>query len=104
VLGCAKFSRANEDDRLSRGPLGRVEGADGVVEGRDVADVGPQSSVPHPLDDVTQLCAIGPEDAAGEARSLLGRGLPSIDEVAQHVDLGSWCPRQGGTESHASRS
>ena len=40
-------------------PLGRVEGGDGVVEGRDVADVRPQSSVPHPLDDLTQLGAIG---------------------------------------------
>ena len=32
---------------------------DGVVEGRDVADVRPQSSVLHPLDDLTQLGAIG---------------------------------------------
>ena len=32
---------------------------DGIVEGRDVADVRPQSSVPHPLDDLTQLGTIG---------------------------------------------
>jgi len=44
-------SRTNADDRLPRASLGRVEGGDGVVEGRDVADVRPQSSVPHPLDD-----------------------------------------------------
>src|SRR5215472_8215808 len=52
-------SRTNADDRLPRDPLGldplgRVQGGDGVVEGRDVADVRPQSSVPHPLDDLTQ--------------------------------------------------
>src|SRR5262249_2054342 len=42
-----------------RAALGRVEGGDGIVEGRDVADVRPQSSVPHPLDDLTQLGTIG---------------------------------------------
>ncbi|MEV6040786.1 transposase, partial [Nonomuraea sp. NPDC052116] len=30
-------SRANADDRLPRASLGRVEGGDGIVEGRDVA-------------------------------------------------------------------
>src|SRR5258708_12839365 len=30
-----------------------------MVEGRDVADVRPQSSVPPPLDDLTQLGTIG---------------------------------------------
>src|SRR5215475_8593576 len=52
-------SRMNADDSLPRASLGRVEGGDGIVEGRDVADVRPQSSVPHPLDDLTQLCTIG---------------------------------------------
>src|SRR5215472_3043074 len=52
-------SRANSDDRLPVASLGRVEGGDGVVEGRDIADVRPQPSVPHPLDDLTQLGAIG---------------------------------------------
>src|SRR5216684_213130 len=52
-------SRTNADDRLPVDPLGRIEGGDGVVEGRDVADVRPQSSVPHPLDDLTQLGTIG---------------------------------------------
>src|SRR5215472_4328444 len=47
-------SRTNADDRLPADPLGRVEGGDGIVEGRDVADVRPQSSVTHPLDDLTQ--------------------------------------------------
>jgi hypothetical protein len=46
----------------SPSPYGRtwmVEGADGIVEGGDVADVRPQPSVAHPLDDVTQVGAIG---------------------------------------------
>src|SRR5205823_8690284 len=49
----------NADDRLSLASLGRVEGGDGIVEARDVADVRPQSSIPHPLDDLTQLGTIG---------------------------------------------
>src|SRR5438105_7641577 len=55
-------SRTNADDRLPLASLGPVEGGDGVVEGRDVADVRPQSSVPHPLDDLTQLGTIGHEN------------------------------------------
>src|SRR5204862_8355509 len=43
------------DDRLPVASLGRVEGGDGIVEGCDVADVGPQPSVPHPLDNLPQL-------------------------------------------------
>src|SRR5687768_8881885 len=54
-----KSSWTNADDRLPRASLGRVEGGDGIVEGRDGADVRPQSSVPHPLDDLTQLGTIG---------------------------------------------
>src|SRR5204863_5364931 len=52
----------NADDRLPVASLGRVEGGDSIVEGRDLADVGPQSSVPHPLDDLTELGAIGLDD------------------------------------------
>src|SRR4051812_9551352 len=52
-------SRTNADDRLPADSLGRVERFNGIVEGRDVADVGPQSSVPHALDDLSQLCTIG---------------------------------------------
>src|SRR5262252_2609497 len=62
VTGAAAVSESlwtNADDRLPADPLGRVEGGDGIVEGRDVADVRPQSSVPHPLDDLTQLGTIG---------------------------------------------
>src|SRR6516225_1701288 len=55
-------SRTNADDRLPANPLRRVEGCNGIVEGRDVADVGPQPSVPHPLDDLTQLGTIGQDN------------------------------------------
>src|SRR5262249_50196548 len=54
--------RANADDRLPVDALGPVESGDGIVEGRDVADVRPQSSVAHPLDDLLQLGAIGLHD------------------------------------------
>jgi len=52
----------NADDRLSLASLGRIEGGDGIVESRDVADVRPQPTIPHPLDDLTQLGAIGYDD------------------------------------------
>jgi hypothetical protein len=52
-------SWTNADDGLARAPLGRVEDADGFVEGRDPADVRPQPPVPHPLNDLTQLGTIG---------------------------------------------
>src|ERR671934_715002 len=55
-------SRTNADDRLPADPLGRIEGCNSVVEGRDVADVGPQPSVSHPLDDLAQLGTIGLDD------------------------------------------
>src|SRR5690348_1196543 len=55
-------SRMNADDRLPADPLGRIESGDGIVESRDVADVRPQSSVTHPLNDLTQLGAIGHEN------------------------------------------
>ncbi len=61
----------NADDRLSLESLGRVEGGDGIVESRDVADVRPQSTIPHPLDDLTQLGAIGYDD---EVDSQAARG------------------------------
>src|ERR1700760_4348928 len=69
--------RMNADDRLPHASLGRVQGGDGLLEGRDVADVRPQSSVPHPLDDLIQLGTIGLDNevnrqAVGGPR--LGRG------------------------------
>ena len=59
LLAVPESLRANANDRLPRASLGRVEGGDSFVEGRDGADVRPQSSVPHPLDDLTQLGTIG---------------------------------------------
>src|SRR4051795_9191273 len=63
--------RTNADDRLPGDPLGRIEGGDGIVEARDVADVAPQSSVPHPLDNLTQLGTIGLDDEVD--RQAVGR-------------------------------
>src|SRR5947208_14395093 len=55
-------SRPNADDRLSLDPFGPVEGGDGIVEGSHFADVCPQPTSPGPLDDLTQLGAIGYDD------------------------------------------
>src|SRR5262250_2961510 len=52
----------NANDRLSLDPFGRVEGGDGIVEGSHFADVCPQPTIPDPLDDLTQLGAIGYDD------------------------------------------
>ena len=61
----------NADDRLPCDPIGRAEGPDGIDEGRDVADVRAQSSVPHPLDNLTQLGTIGLDNEVGETRGWL---------------------------------
>src|ERR1700745_2744920 len=55
-------SRPNADDRLPADPLGRIEVCNRTGEGRAVADVRPQPSVPYPLDDLTQLGTIGHDD------------------------------------------
>jgi hypothetical protein len=52
----------NADDRLSLDPLGPVEGRNRIVEGSHVADVCPQPTNADPLDDLTQLGAIGYDD------------------------------------------
>src|SRR5229473_8376791 len=52
----------NADDRLSLDPFGLVEGGDGIVEGSHVTDVCPQPTIPGPMDDLTQLGAIGYDD------------------------------------------
>src|SRR5437016_8902239 len=61
----------NADDRLSLDPLGRVEGGNRIVEGSHVADVCPQPTIPDPLDELTQLGAIGFDD---EVDSQAARG------------------------------
>src|SRR4051794_23374377 len=62
VRGCDASLRTNANDRLALKALGRVEGSDGVVESRDVADVRPQPTIAHPPDDLTQLATIGLDD------------------------------------------
>src|SRR4051812_15599424 len=54
--------RTNADDCLPVAALGRVEGGNGVVEVGHGADVRAQAAVPHPLDDLGQLAAIGFDD------------------------------------------
>src|ERR1700758_1070513 len=57
--------------------FGRIEGGDGIVEGCDVTDIRPQSSVAHPLDDLTQLVAISRDD-----------GLPGRSSCVAPCSLG----------------
>src|SRR6266567_6057916 len=52
----------NADDRLSLDPLGPVESGNGIVECRHVADACPQTTIPEPLDELTQSGAIGFDD------------------------------------------
>src|SRR5262249_22466998 len=61
----------NADDRLALDPLCPVEGGDGIVEGRDVADVRPQPTIPYPLDELTQWGGSGYDD---EVDSQAARG------------------------------
>src|SRR3954468_19637419 len=57
--GDARRSWPQADECLPADPLRWIESSDCVVEGRDVADVRPQSAVTHALDDLTQLSTIG---------------------------------------------
>ena len=98
-FGVLESSRANADDRLPLDPLGRVEGGDGIVEGRDVADVGLQPSVPYPLDDLTQLGAIGLDDevdcqAVGGPRLGRPRRSPGFLRPGSGLRTASGCLRR----------
>src|SRR5438309_4917127 len=107
IVRILESSRANANDRLPRASLGWVEGGDGTVEGRDGADVRPQSSVPHSLDDLAQLGTIGLDNEVdlqavggqrlggpgdGEQRSSSSnqarRLLPAVaaDEIEHRID------------------
>src|SRR5438128_12251633 len=69
-------SRVNANDRLSLDPLGRVEGGNRIVKGSHIADVSPQPTIPDPLDELTQLGAIGYNDEVDSqavSRPRLGR-------------------------------
>src|SRR5215831_17175715 len=61
----------NADDRLSLDPPGRVKGGNRIVEVSHVADVCPQPAIPDPLNELTQLGAIGYDD---EVDSQAARG------------------------------
>src|SRR5437879_3545396 len=81
-MAVPESSRTNVDDCFPGASLGRVEGGDGVVEGCDGADVGPQSSVPHPLDDLTQLATIGLDNEV-DRQSVRGSCLGRPDDGDQ---------------------
>ena len=67
-------SRVHADDRLSLDPLGPVEGGNRIVEGSHVADVCPQPTTPDPLNELTQLGAIGYDDEV-DSQAARGPGL-----------------------------
>src|SRR5438105_11510970 len=76
ALAIAESSRMNANDRLSLDPLGRVEGGNRIVKGTHFADVSPQPTSPGPLDQLTQLGAIGYNDEVDSqavSRPRLGR-------------------------------
>src|SRR6185312_17040170 len=75
-------SRTNADDRLPRTSPGRIESSDGLVEGSDGADVCPQSSIPDPLDDLTQLGTIGLDNEV-DRQSVGGPRLGRSDDGHQ---------------------
>jgi hypothetical protein len=97
----------NADDRLSLDPFGRVEGGDGIVEGSHLTDVCPQPTIPDPLDELTQLGAIGYDDkvdsqaASGPRLGRAGNGhqrssgayharrplrYVAADDIENHID------------------
>src|SRR5207248_5799926 len=69
-IGAPSFLRKTTNDRLSLASR-LVEGGNGIVEGSHFADVCPQPTIPHPLDGLTQLGAIGYDD---EVNSQAARG------------------------------
>src|SRR5262249_24079768 len=60
--GNPESSRMSADDRLSPGPLGSIEGGNRIVKGSHFTDVCPQPTNPEPLNEHTQLGAIGFDD------------------------------------------
>src|SRR3981081_4622678 len=81
-LALPESSRTNANDRLPRAPLGRVEGGDGIFEGRDGPDVRPQSSVPHPRDDLSQLGTLSPDNEV-DRPAVVGPRLRRSDDGHQ---------------------
>ena len=77
----------NADDRLSLDPLGRIEGGDRIIQGRDVADVRAHSSVTRPLDNLTQLGAIGYDDEVN-CQSVSGPRLGRAQGLDDELGVG----------------
>src|SRR5262245_10645444 len=70
------------DDRFARASLGRIQGRGGIVEGCDIADIRPQPSVPHPLDDFDELSAVGLDDEI-DRQAVSGPRLDRSDDRHQ---------------------
>src|SRR5215469_581529 len=85
------------NDRLSLDPFGPVEGGNRIVEGSHVADVCPQPTIPHPLDGLTQLGAIGYDD---EVDSQAASG-PRIGRAGNGHQRSSGANHARGEESAA---
>jgi hypothetical protein len=87
------------------------EGRDGIAEGRDVADVRPQPSIPHLLHNLTQLGAIGLDnevDRQAIRAPRLGRAgdchQRSSGPADRRPDLPRSVPSQDATAQPGSRS
>src|SRR5690349_7910193 len=81
----AGHSPTNADDCLPLASLRRVQRGDSIVECRDVADVRPQSSVPHALDDLAQLATIGLDNEV-DRQAVVG---PRLDRPADGYQCSS---------------
>jgi hypothetical protein len=75
-------SRSHADDRLPCASHVRVESGDGVVEGRDVADIRPQPSITDSPDDLIQLGTIGLDDEV-DRQAIVGPRLGRPDDGHQ---------------------
>src|SRR5262245_58163961 len=70
-LALPDASAMSADDRVCLEPRGPVNGGNCIVDGSNVDDVCPQPTNPDPLDELTQLGAIGYDD---EVDSQAARG------------------------------
>jgi hypothetical protein len=75
-------SRTNANDRFAGTPFGRAEGGDGIVEGRDRPDVGPESSIAETIDDLSQLSAVGLDNEV-DGKAVSGSSLGRPDDGHQ---------------------
>jgi hypothetical protein len=92
-LSCAKLRGASGlrrgRDRLPLDPLGRIEGGDGIVECRDVADVRLQPPVTQPPDDLAQLGTMTPAFLRRESgrRRLLDVSAHGVEHQVDAADV-----------------